>query len=93
MQASLVLNHSWHLNTALIDLRKKLDTKVSYSKLGGGVIDTNCQRASESLYETSAVSLFARLPTPVLLAARGFNAHLSSLTLKVGGLENISLPY
>ena len=29
--------------------------------------------ASKSLYETSAVSLFARLPTPTLLAARGFS--------------------
>ena len=31
--------------------------------------DTNCQRASQSLYETIAVSLFARLPPRALLAA------------------------
>ena len=31
--------------------------------------DTNCQRASQSLYETIAVSLFARLPPRVLFAA------------------------
>ena len=31
--------------------------------------DTNCQRASQSLYETIAVSLFARLPPRGLLAA------------------------
>ena len=31
--------------------------------------DTNCQRASQSLYETIAVSLFARLPPRTLLAA------------------------
>ena len=30
--------------------------------MGGVVTDTNCQRASQSLYETIAVSLFARLP-------------------------------
>ena len=33
--------------------------------------------ASKSLYETSAVSLFARLRTPALLAARGIAAHTS----------------
>ena len=31
--------------------------------------DTNCQRASQSLYETIAVSLFARLRPRALLAA------------------------
>ena len=31
--------------------------------------DTNYQRASQSLYETIAVSLFARLPPRALLAA------------------------
>ena len=36
--------------------------------------------ASKSLYETSAVSLFARLPTPTLLAARGFSTRRSSVT-------------
>ena len=30
--------------------------------------DTNCQRASQLLYETIAVSLFARLPPRALLA-------------------------
>ena len=37
--------------------------------MGGVVTDTNCQRASQSLYETIAVSLFARLPPRALLAA------------------------
>ena len=37
-------------------------------KMGGVVTDTNCQRASQSLYETIAVSLFARLPPRALLA-------------------------
>ena len=44
-------------------------TGVSYLKLGGGVlklIDTNCQRASQSLCESRAVSLFARLLAPTL---------------------------
>ena len=36
--------------------------------------------ASKSLYETSAVSLFARLPTPTLLAARGFSTRRSYVT-------------
>ena len=35
--------------------------------------------ASNSLYETSAVSLFAGLPTPPLLAARGIAARTSRL--------------
>ena len=47
---------------------KQLDTGVSYSKGGGVVIDVT---SSKSLYETSAVPLFTRLPTPTLLAARG----------------------
>ena len=33
--------------------------------------------ASKSLYEASAVSLFTRLPTPTLLAARGIAAPTS----------------
>ena len=37
-------------------------------KMGGVVTDTNCQRTSQSLYETIAVSLFARLPPRALLA-------------------------
>ena len=37
--------------------------------MGGVVTDTNCQRASQSLYETIAVSLSARLPPCALLAA------------------------
>ena len=37
--------------------------------MGGVVTDTNCQRASQSLYETIAVFLFARLPPRALLAA------------------------
>ena len=37
-------------------------------KMGGVVTDTNCQRASQSLYETIAVSLFARLPPRALVA-------------------------
>ena len=37
--------------------------------MGGVVTDTNCQRASQSLNETIAVSLFARLPPRALLAA------------------------
>ena len=36
--------------------------------------------ASKSLYETSAVSLFAHLPTPTLLAARGFSIRSSYVT-------------
>ena len=41
---------------------------------GRGVIDVTCQSSIKSLYETSAVSLFTRLPTPTLLAARGIAA-------------------
>ena len=41
---------------------KARDIRVSYLKLGGVVTDTNCQRASQSLYETITVSLFVRLP-------------------------------
>ena len=33
--------------------------------------------ASKSLYETSAVSLFARLPTPTLLVAHSIATHTS----------------
>ena len=36
--------------------------------------------ASKSLSETSAVSLFARLPTPTLLVARGFSTRRSYVT-------------
>ena len=43
------------------------------------VIDVTCQRASETLYETIAVSLFARLSTPALLQARGFAVRISRL--------------
>ena len=35
--------------------------------------------ASELLYETSAVSLFTRLPTPTILAARGSHITLTVL--------------
>ena len=48
---------------------------LSRSKMGGGVIDTNCQRISELLYETSAVSRFARFPMPGLLTACCFATH------------------
>ena len=40
---------------------------MSYSKQGGGGIGATCQSSTISLYETSAVSLFAHLPTPMLL--------------------------
>ena len=56
---------------ASINLRKQLDTGVSYSKGGGGVIDVTCQSSIQIIWETSAVSLFTRLPTPTLLAAHG----------------------
>lgn len=60
-------NHSSHfLNIASVDLRKTLDTGVSYSKRGG-VIDVTCQSSTKLLYETIAVSLFTRLPTPTSL--------------------------
>ena len=44
--------------------------RVSYLKMGGVVTDTNCHtRASQSLYQTIADSLFGRLPPRALLAA------------------------
>lgn len=47
----------------------------------------NCQTvidvASEMLYETIAVSLFARPPTPALLAVRGFTVLCPHVTLAV----------
>ena len=46
--------------------------RVSYLKMGGVVTGTNCQRASQSLYETIAVALSAR--TPAARATRGFAA-------------------
>ena len=45
--------------------------------MGGVVTDTNCQRASQSLYETIAVSLFARLPPRALLACDTSSATFS----------------
>ena len=69
------------LDTASIDSRQKLDTGVSYSKMGGGVIDTTCQRASKMLYEIIAVSLFPHLPTPALLAARSCSHVMLTVTL------------
>ena len=48
---------------------KAQDIRVSYLKVGGVVTDTKCHRASQSLYETIAVSFFAHLPPHVLLAA------------------------
>ena len=40
---------------------------MSYSKQGRGGIGATCQNSTISLYETSAVSLFAHLPTPMFL--------------------------
>ena len=48
--------------------------KPTIFKRGRGVIDVTCQSSIKSLYETSAVSPFTRLPTPTLLAARGIAA-------------------
>ena len=42
--------------------------------------------ASKSLYESSAVSLFARLPTPVLLVAHGIAA---MITVMLPGLFRV----
>ena len=52
----------------------KLHRKPTIFKRGRGVIDVTYQSSIKSLYETSAVSLFTRLPTPTLLAARGIAA-------------------
>ena len=66
------MNFQRHPFDPLIMRRREIKARVirvSYLKMGGVVTDTNCQRASHSLYETIAVSLFARLPPRALLAA------------------------
>ena len=66
------MNFQRHPFDPLIMRRREIKARVirvSYLKMGGVVTDTNCQRASQSLYETIAVSLFARLPPRALLAA------------------------
>ena len=45
-----------------------------YSREGGVSLMLPVKVASKSLYETSAVSLFTRLPTPMLLVARSIAA-------------------
>ena len=52
--------------------------------MGGVVTDTNCQRASQSLYETIAVSIFARLPPRALLAASPLARDSCSATFSRG---------
>ena len=66
------MNFQRHPFDPLIMRRREIKARVirvSYLKIGGVVTDTNCQRASQSLYETIAVSLFVRLPPRALLAA------------------------
>ena len=59
------MNFQRHPLDRLIMRRREIKARI----MGGVVTDTNCQRASQSLYETIAVSLFARLPPRALLAA------------------------
>ena len=39
----------WMLDVDLTDLHKKLDTGVSYSKKGRGVIDATCQSSIQNV--------------------------------------------
>ena len=65
------MNFQRHPFDRLIMRRREIKARIIryHLKMGGVVTDTNCQRASQSLYETIAVSLFARLPPRALLAA------------------------
>ena len=81
------MNFQRHPFDPLIMRRREIKARVirvSYLKMGGVVTDTNCQRASQSLYETIAVSLFARLPPRALLAASPLARDSCSATFSRG---------
>ena len=64
-------NSSHHTGYSFDRFAEKLRHWTVILKMGRGVIDTICQRASEMLYEIMAVSLFS-LPITVVLATRSF---------------------
>ena len=68
------VNFQRHAFVPLIMRRREIKARVirvSYLKMGGVVTDTDCQRASQSLYETVAASFRSY---PIARATRGLAA-------------------
>ena len=83
-----LLNHSSHLTRYSFNrFTQKIKTPECHIKNRTEVwLMSPVKVASKSLYESSAVSLFARLPTPVLLVAHGIAA---MITVMLPGLFRV----